>query len=76
MHASTSRKAADTAVPSVPPSSRNASKRSRSANAVSATPSVAATTIVEWPSEKNRPTVTGRRPSCISLRVATSIAAM
>ena len=35
-----------------------------------------ATTIVEWPSEKNRPTPTGRWPSCISLRVVLSIAAM
>ena len=46
-HASTSRKVADTAVPIVPPISRNASNRSRSANAVSAMPSVAAITIVE-----------------------------
>ena len=37
---------------------------------------VSATTIVEWPREKNRPTPTGRRPSCISLRVTLSIAAM
>ena len=28
-----------------------------------------ATTIVEWPSEKKRPTATGRLPSCISFRV-------
>ena len=35
-----------------------------------------ATTIVEWPSEKKSPTPTGRWPSCISLRVVLSIAAM
>ena len=36
----------------------------------------ASTTTVEWPSEKNRPTVTGRFFSCISLRVTLSIAAI
>ena len=35
-----------------------------------------ATTIVEWPSEKKKPTATGRLPSCISLRVTLSIAEM
>ena len=34
------------------------------------------TTMVEWPSEKNKPTATGRLPSCISLRVTLSMAAM
>ena len=33
-------------------------------------------TIVEWPSEKKKPTATGRFPSCISLRVTLSIAEM
>jgi hypothetical protein len=33
-------------------------------------------TIVECPSEKYSPTVTGCLPSCISLRVTLSIAAM
>ena len=33
-------------------------------------------TIVEWPSEKNKPTATGRFPSCISLRVTLSMAEM
>jgi hypothetical protein len=37
---------------------------------------VSATTIVEWPSEKNNPIPTGRRPSWMSLRVTLSIAAM
>ncbi len=33
-------------------------------------------TIVEWPSEKKKPTLTGRWPSAMSLRVVLSIAAM
>ena len=34
------------------------------------------TTIVEWPSEKKKPTATGRFPSCINFRVTLSMAAM
>ena len=33
-------------------------------------------TIVEWPSEKKKPTLSGRCPSLISLRVVLSIAPM
>ena len=33
-------------------------------------------TIVEWPSEKKKPTLIGRFPSAISLRVVLSIAEM
>ena len=33
-----------------------------------------ATTMLEWPSEKYKPTATGRWPSCISFRVTLSIA--
>ena len=33
-------------------------------------------TIVEWPSEKKNPTLSGRWPSAISLRVVLSIAPM
>ena len=33
-------------------------------------------TIVEWPSEKKKPTLSGRWPSVISLRVVLSIAPM
>ena len=33
-------------------------------------------TIVEWPSEKKKPTLSGRLPSAISLRVVLSMAAM
>ena len=35
-----------------------------------------ANTIVEWPSEKKKPTLSGRWPSVMSLRVVLSIAAM
>ena len=35
-----------------------------------------AKTTVEWPSEKKNPTLSGRWPSAISLRVVLSIAAM
>ena len=41
---------------------------------LTATPS--ANTIVEWPSEKKNPTLRGRWPSFISLRVVLSIAPM
>ena len=36
----------------------------------------AAKTIVEWPREKKKPTLSGRWPSVISLRVVLSIAPM
>ena len=42
-------------------------------------PAIAATASAidsEWPSEKNRPTETGRLPSCISLRTTLSMVAM
>lgn len=35
-----------------------------------------AKTMLEWPSENQKPTDSGRLPSCISLRVVLSIAAM
>ena len=35
-----------------------------------------AKTIVEWPSENQKPTLSGRRPSAISLRVVLSMAVM
>jgi hypothetical protein len=38
--------------------------------------SAIANTIVEWPSENQKPTLSGRRPSDISRRVVLSIAAM
>lgn len=74
--ANTRRKPAETAVPMVPPTALKPSKRERSASAEIAMPSVARITMVEWPSEKNRPTEKGRLPSCISLCVTVSIAAM
>ena len=67
---------ADTKVPTMPPKLLNASKRPCNSVVATAIATVSATTIVEWPSEKNRPTPTGRRPSCINLRVTLSIAAM
>ena len=71
-----SRKAAETEVPIMPPTAWKSSSSSLNAAAVAATPMVASTTTVEWPSEKNKPTAIGRLPSCISLRVTLSIAAM
>ena len=57
----------------VEPSSPTAPARPR----IPTTNSAASTkTIVEWPSEKKKPTPSGRRPSAISLRVVLSIAAM
>ena len=44
--------------------------------AATASATDSATTTVEWPSEKNNPTETGRLRSCISLRVTLSIAQM
>ena len=42
--------------------------------AAKAIPTVSATTTVEWPSEKKKPTPTGRFLSCMSFRVTLSIA--
>ena len=44
--------------------------------AVAATTAAASTTTVEWPSEKNSPTESGRCPFSISLRTTLSIAAI
>ena len=41
-----------------------------------ANPTASRKTIVEWPSEKKKPTPSGRWPSLISLRVVLSIAPM
>ncbi len=76
MSAISSRNAADTPVPITPPNSLKPSNLASSAPTDSATSSDAATTTVEWPNAKNIPTATGRLPSCISLRVTLSIAAM
>ena len=61
------------AVCSAEPSSSTAPLSPRTPTTTS-TPS--AKTIVEWPSEKKKPTLSGRWPSAISLRVVLSIAAM
>ncbi len=44
--------------------------------APTASPAVSAKTIVEWPSEKKKPTPSERLPSPRNLRVVLSIAAM
>ena len=67
---------AETNVPITPPTSINPGKRCCRLLAVRAITSEAANTTVEWPSEKKNPTVIGRLPSCINLRVTLSIAAM
>jgi hypothetical protein len=71
----TSRNVPETAVPMRPPTCR-AAGMSLMIPAEIATRTVRPTTIVEWPSEKKSPTPTGRSPSCMSLRVELSIAAM
>ena len=70
-----SRKTADTLVPISPPISRKLGM-SLMNPAERAITTERATTTVEWPSEKKRPTPTGRWPSCISFRVVLSMAAM
>ncbi len=67
---------AETPVPMTLPTASNRSRDPASAVAVPATPAAARITTVEWPIAKNKPTPTGRLPSCISLRVTLSIAAM
>ena len=47
-----------------------------SARTPTANSSASTKTTVEWPSEKKKPTLSGRLPSAISLRVVLSIAAM
>ena len=70
------RKHTETNVPTTPPTSINPGKRCCTLLAVRAMMTEAANTTVEWPREKKRPTVIGRLPSCINLRVMLSIAAM
>ena len=70
------RKSAETRVPITPPTLLNWSKWVLSTVAVAATPAAARMTTVEWPSAKKKPTLTGRLPSCISLRVTLSMAAI
>ena len=71
-----SRKTADTLVPMTPPIVWKSSSRPCIAAAVAAMAIEASTTIVEWPSEKKKPTAKGFLPSCISLRTTLSIAAI
>ena len=76
MIAMTSRKSADTIVPTIEPIAWNVANRRVSAVAVTAMAVDASTTTVEWPSEKKKPTPMGFLPSCIIFRVTLSIAAM
>ena len=70
------RNSAETSVPMTPPTFLNGSKWLEITLVVAATPATARATTVEWPRAKNRPTQSGRLPSCISLRVTLSMAAM
>ncbi len=60
----------------MPPTAFIESKRDVSSAAAKATATDMATTMVEWPSAKKKPTPTGRWPCCMSLRVTLSIAAI
>ena len=71
----TSRNVAETVVPTRLPISWNVGM-SLISPAEIAMRTVRPTTIDECPSEKKRPTPTGRWPSCMSFRVVLSIAAM
>ena len=51
-------------------------RRARAALTPAASSTASTSTTVEWPSEKKKPTLSGRPPSAISLRVVLSIAAM
>lgn len=57
---STIRKVAETDVPTMPPIRLKESNFELIADDVAATTTDVTITIVEWPSEKNSPTVTGR----------------
>ncbi|KAK5631930.1 hypothetical protein RRF57_007644 [Xylaria bambusicola] len=70
------RTAALTLVPMMPPTYWKPSKRSRRAPAVAATTMHIMMMMVEWPREKNVPTVTGRWPDATRRRVIRSMAAM
>ena len=70
------RNVADTSVPTTLPIVLKFSNLDWSAVAVTAIAIESRTTIVEWPREKKKPAATGRFPSCISLRVTLSMAAI
>ena len=70
------RNSAEALVLMMPPTAFIESKRDVSSDAANATPTDRRTTTAEWPSEKKKPTPTGRWPCCMSLRVTLSIAAI
>jgi len=66
----------DTPAPIVPPQVCNPGRSALTVLAATARPAVSAKTIVEWPSEKKKPTPSGRLPCARKVRVVLSIAAM
>jgi len=70
------RNVAETDVPMMPPMREKLSNLEDTAAAVPATTSEVMITMVEWPSEKNMPTVTGRWPAAMRRRVIRSMAEM
>ena len=62
MAATISRNADETDAPTSAPSDESAGRCALTNTAPTAIASVSATTTVEWPSEKNSPTPSGRRP--------------
>ena len=74
--ATANRNSAETLVPTMPLTAFKESKPSIMAEAAKATTTDNPTTAADWPKAKKRPTLTGRWPDCISLRVTLSIAAM
>jgi hypothetical protein len=71
---SNNRKEAETEDPMIPPIREKLSNFLDTADAVAATTIDVMITIVEWPSEKNVPTVTGFCPDAMRRRVMRSIA--
>jgi len=72
----TSRKVPEIDAPSVPPSFCSPGMRFWTLSAAMAMASDIATTMVEWPSEKKKPTPSGFFPRCIRYRVVSSTAEM
>ena len=65
---------AETETPMIPPTRLKSSNFELMADDVAATTSEVIITTVEWPSEKKKPTVTGRWPDASRRRVIRSIA--
>ncbi len=76
MAAMASRKNPETRVPMTPAMSLNRLNPCWRLMIVTAMTIVPRSRTSEWPMEKKKPTVAGRLPSCMSLRVTLSMAAM